>query len=79
MDNNLFMSRCRELIAVQLNVDISTVFVVWSCKTLQNNKAILSHSGKGAPLIEMTHNGDKNELYMDVYEKTNNMCFEATR
>lgn len=49
--------------------DISQVFVVWSCKTLQNSKALLSMPHKGAYYYEFTLNGDKNEIYMDVYKK----------
>ena len=67
------------IVAAQLGVRIDSVFVVWICKTHQNNKAILTHTEISAPLIEMTHNRDKNEIYMDVYKKTNNMRFEATR
>lgn len=79
MDNNIFIERSIVIASAQLGVDKDMMFVVWSCKTLQNNKAILSHTGKGAPLIEMTHNGNKNEIYMDIYKKVNNMKFEATR
>lgn len=48
------------------------VFVVWSCKTLQNSKAILSASVKGAPMFEITVNGDKREIYVDTYVKESN-------
>ena len=50
-------------------IDIKDVFVVWSCKTLQNSKALLSMPHKGAYYYEFTLNGDKNEIYMDVYKK----------
>lgn len=53
------------------NIDI---FVVWNCKTLQNNKAILSTSMGG--LFELTYNGDKNEIYFDAYEKISNSCIK---
>lgn len=53
------------------NIDI---FVVWNCKTLQNNKAILSTSMSG--LFETTYNGDKNEVYFDAYEKISNSCIK---
>ena len=53
------------------NIDI---FVVWNCKTLQNNKAILSTSMGG--LFELTYNGDKNEVYFDAYEKISNSCIK---
>lgn len=49
------------------------MFVVWHCKTLQNWKAITSASFSGAPLIEVTYNGDKKETYIDVYRKLDNV------
>ena len=49
----------------------SDMFVVWSCKTLQNWKAIVSGFNV-KELIEVTYNGDKDEIYVDVYEKKRN-------
>lgn len=46
----------------------SDMFVVWSCKTLQSWKAIVSGFNV-KELIEVTYNGDKDEIYVDVYEK----------
>ena len=53
--------------------DISQVFVAWSCKVLQNSKALLSMPHKKAHYYEFTMNGDKNEIYMTVYQKIVNM------
>lgn len=47
------------------------MFIVWSCKTLQNWKAIVSGVNV-KELIEVTYNGDKDEIYVDVYEKKHN-------
>lgn len=56
-------------------IDLSNVFVVWSCKTLQNYKALLSTTVSGDGIYaEYTYNGDKQELYEDVYKKLNNRC-----
>lgn len=76
MDNQKFINKCEDILASK-GVKRDNIFVVWSCKTLQNNKAILSHTEKGAPLYEITHNGDKNEIYVDIYKKESNECFEA--
>ena len=52
------------------------VYIVWSCKTLQNNKALASAPGKGVMYYELTYNGDKDELYVDAYIKKDNVCIE---
>ena len=40
-------------------------FVVWSCKTLQNNKALISTTIPDGMYYEITYNGDKGEMYLD--------------
>lgn len=50
------------------------VFVVWNCKTLQNNKALLSTTLFDGMYYEVTYNGDKNEIYFDAYKKFENRC-----
>ena len=60
---------------VDQKIDLSNVFVVWSCKTLQNYKALLSTTVSGDGIyVEFTFNGDKGELYRDVYKKVDNTC-----
>ena len=48
------------------------VFVVWSCKTLQNYKALISTTLPDGMYFECTYNGDKNEMYLDAYKKFEN-------
>lgn len=56
-------------------IDLSNVFVVWSCKTLQNYKCLVSTTISGDGIYaEYTYNGDKQELYEDVYGKITNIC-----
>lgn len=53
----------------------SDMYVVWFCKTLQNWKALVS----GVHIkeyIEVTYNGDKQEIYVDVYQKACNECLK---
>lgn len=50
------------------------VFIVWSCKTLQNNKALASTTLFDGMYYELTYNGDKEELYFDAYKKWENKC-----
>lgn len=51
------------------------MFVVWSCKTLQNWKAIVGGTDI-KELIEVTYNGDKSETYVDVYENKLNVAIK---
>ena len=48
------------------------VYVVWSCKTLQNWKALLSTSLPDGMYYELTYNGDEKEMYVDAYKKFEN-------
>ena len=52
------------------------VFVVWSCKTLQNSKALLSTTLFDGMYYELTYNGDKKEFYFDAYKKFENRCIK---
>lgn len=60
------------------NYDIaeSNVYVVWLCKVLQNNKALLSTAVEDGMYYEVTYNGEKGEMYLDAYEKRENVCFK---
>lgn len=53
-------------------IGLEDVYVVWFCKTLQNWKALLSTNVRDWMYYEITHNGDKNETYVDVYKKWEN-------
>ena len=56
-------------------IDESNVFIVWSCKTLQNYKCLAATTVSGDGIYaEYTYNGDKQELYEDVYKKVQNTC-----
>lgn len=48
------------------------VYIVWFSKTLQNWKALVSTTIPDGLYYEITHNGDKNETYVDVYKKWEN-------
>lgn len=85
MGNDEFLTLCKEKVVDYFNnrsdktdkVQISKgdVFVVWSCKTLQNNKALLSTTVSDGMYYELTYNGDRNELYFDAYKKWQNICY----
>lgn len=55
-------------------ITTDAVFIVWICKTLQNNKALLSTTIADGMYYEITYNGDKREAYVDVYQKKENYC-----
>ena len=56
-------------------IDESLVYVVWSCKTLQNHKALLGVAKPdGDMYYEVTYNGDHGEMYFDAYKKEKNIC-----
>lgn len=56
-------------------IDLDNAFIVWSCKTLQNYKCLASTTVSGDGIYaEYTYNGDKQELYEDIYDKVQNTC-----
>lgn len=57
-----------------VKITADDVFVVWFCKTLQNWKALLSTKVPDGVYYEVTHNGDRDETYVDVYKKWENFC-----
>ena len=59
-------------------ITLENVYVVWACKTLQNYKALLSTTVSGDGIYaEYTYNGDKQEMYEDVYKKVSNRCLKS--
>lgn len=84
MDNKKFIEKCKELVRNYANEHLDKsdnvpefdVFVVWSCKTLQNNKALLSTTLFDGMYYECTLNGDKKEIYFDAYKKFENKCIK---
>lgn len=87
MDNKKFIELCiKEIIGYfndrsdktdKFEITENDVFVVWSCKTLQNNKALLSTTVSDGMYYELTYNGDKKELYLDAYKKWENKCIKV--
>lgn len=63
--------------AIPCSITIDEVYVVWICKTLQNNKALLSTIVEDGMYYEVTYNGDKDEFYFDAYKKQENACIPA--
>lgn len=86
MDNQEFIAKCKGIVLEYANehldvtdskrINSDDVFVVWSCKTLQNNKALLSTTLSDGMYYELTYNGDKREIYFDAYKKWENKAIK---
>lgn len=85
MNNEEFMEKAKQLVKEYAlehldksdNTPEFNVFIVWSCKTLQNSKALLSTSLLDGMYYELTYNGDKKEIYFDAYKKFENKCIKV--
>jgi hypothetical protein len=53
-------------------ITIDDIYIVWTCKTLQNWKACISTTLPDGMYYECTYNGDTDELYLDAYKKFEN-------
>lgn len=83
--NDVMLDRAKELVVRYFNeqsertdnfkLTKDDVFVVWFCKTLQNWKALVSTTVSDGMYYEVTHNGDKNETYLDAYKKWKNVRY----
>ena len=51
------------------NTPVFDIFVVWSCKTLQNYKCLINTTLPDGMCYECTYNGDKGEMYLNAYKK----------
>lgn len=83
MNNSEFINKCKDIVVDYFNsqadstdkngkITKENTFVVWLVKALQNNKALLSTTVSDGMYYEITHNGDKKEIYVDVYKKWKN-------
>lgn len=88
MGEQEFVRLCKKTVADYANAHLdkadnkqiteADVFVVWQCKTLQNNKALLSTTLFDGMYYECTYNGEKKELYFDAYKKWENRCIAVS-
>lgn len=84
MNEKDFYALCKKTVAEYANAHLDKtdgrkiteddVYIVWMCKTLQNSKALASTPPFDGMYCELTYNGDKKELYFDVYKKWENSC-----
>ncbi|TOY85738.1 hypothetical protein DIS15_02840 [Levilactobacillus brevis] len=86
MANQEFINKAKQLVADYTNdhmdktdgvhITDADVYVVWSAKTLQNSKALLSTTLSDGMYYELTYNGDKKQVYLDAYKKRENVEYE---
>ena len=79
MGNKKFVELAKKAVVDYYNengnkITADDVYVVWLCRTLQNNKALLSTNVSDGMYYELTLNGDKEEMYLDAYKKEKNIC-----
>ena len=78
MNSEKFVKACKNVVTEymtrkhEIDNNEFDIYVVWLSKTLQNSKALLSTSYQSEEYFELTYNGDKHELYLDVYDKVKN-------
>ena len=77
-----FTQKCKEIVKDYTNkhldvtdnkqIKVDDVYIVWQVKALQNWKALCSTTSFDGMYYEITHNGDKEETYVDAYKKFEN-------
>ena len=87
MSGDKFLKLCKDIVVKYFNehtdktdkkqITEDDVYIVWSCKTLQNNKALVSTTVSDGMYYEITNNGDKNETYVDAYKKWENFVVKG--
>lgn len=83
MKSQEFETKCKNALAKILNekygsnLEKDDLHLVWFAKELQNFKCVLIDLLNNQRYYECTYNGDKGELYVDIYEKRHNVCLKA--
>jgi hypothetical protein len=56
-----------------IGLPMEDVYIVWFCSALKNWKALVSTNALDSAYYEVTHNGEKDETYVDRYAKEINV------
>ncbi|MDE7195038.1 MAG: hypothetical protein K2O14_13895 [Oscillospiraceae bacterium] len=88
MTSDKFTEICKKVVSDYFNehsdatnhkaISPDDVYIVWNCKTLQNNKALASTTVSDGMYYEITYNGDKDEFYLDAYKKWENVVIKPS-
>lgn len=82
MGGNTFVDVARSIILMyvkkmyvkKVDLEPEDIHAVWLCKTLQNCKGLFYiHLTESGLYFEVTYNGDKDEMYIDLYKKIDNV------
>lgn len=88
MNSEKFINECKFRVTFNHNDKVDTlkgendfiqkenVHCVWFNKSLQNFKGLFVTIPLDGKYYECTYNGDKKELYLDVYKKEENIKFK---
>lgn len=84
-----FRNTCVRLVLDQLNdvmdktdgdcMSPDDVYIVWCARALQNCKALASTKVCDGMYYEITYNGDKHELYLELYKKFENRLIQIDK
>lgn len=80
MTEQKFVQLCKKYISAEIydgKIKEDEIYVVWLCRILQNNKALLSTNNPDGLYFECTYNGDKKEMYLDAYKRQSNECING--
>ena len=67
---NILEEKYNEKLAIQ------ELHLVWFSKTLQNYKCMIIDLRENKRYYECSYNGQKKELYVDIYNKEHNICIK---
>lgn len=69
---NIYKDRCIDIIDDEIKV-------VWFCKTLQNGKVLIAIIKPGFnDYYEATYNGDRKQIYLDIYKKSSQILLDCS-
>lgn len=60
------------------DLTIEDLHLVWYAKELKNHKCVIVDLKENQRYYELTYNGEKDEIYLDIYEKKHNVVVNAS-